>query len=164
MQPYSLREIFAIAAPRRAAVLCLPGPNGSTDMILTQWFTWLNIKRQPMLTYAMERAASLGLNVTNGGTLYLAFPPTTEALKYRAGVRTAEAGQEKELPDGVAAARFEGLPIEAPAGSEIILRCTLANAYNYPFKKVRIFNCNLEEAIKGVENNDSGSNQSPELV
>ena len=164
MQPYSLREIFAIAAPRRAAVLCLPGPNGSTDMILTQWFTWLNIKRQPMLTYAMERAASLGLNVDNGGTLYLAFPPTQEALKYRWGVRTAENGQEKKLPEGVTPARFEGLPIEAPCGSEIILRCTLANAYNYPFKKVRIFNCNLEEAIKGVDDDDSGSDQPIELV
>ncbi|MEI3427681.1 MAG: hypothetical protein V8Q82_00260 [Christensenellales bacterium] len=36
-----------------------------------------------------------------------------------------------------------GLPVILPAGTEIVLRCTLARAYNYPFKKVRIFNCNF---------------------
>ena len=34
-----------------------------------------------------------------------------------------------------------------PAQTEVILRCTLFGAYNYPFKKTRIFNCNLEKAF-----------------
>ncbi|MBQ1492753.1 MAG: hypothetical protein IIZ39_12415 [Blautia sp.] len=55
------------------------------------------------------------------------------------------AGSEEEnsLP---ALSSFEGHFI--PKGTTVVLLCTLAGAYNYPFKKVRIFNCNLEQAFR----------------
>ena len=139
-------QAFGEAPPRSAAVLCVPGPNGSTDMILTEWFTWLNYRRNPMLSYSMHRSASLGLSVEPGSKLYLAFPPAEEALAYKAGVRTAAKGQEKEYPEGVKPVRTDNVPVEIPEGSTVVLCCTLERAYNYPFKKVRIFNCDLDEA------------------
>ena len=53
-------QAFGSAPPRRPAVLCIKGPDGSTDMIMTQWFSWLNMKRNPMISYAMETTVSLG--------------------------------------------------------------------------------------------------------
>jgi len=53
----------------------------------------------------------------------------------------------EELPVGTMSAELEGLNLPVPKGSEVLLQCTLAGAYNYPFKKVRIFNCNLEQAL-----------------
>ncbi|MCQ2454242.1 MAG: hypothetical protein MJ136_06840 [Clostridia bacterium] len=82
MKTISVSEAFALAPPRRPAVLCIKGPNGSTDMIMTSWFNWLNIKRQPMISYAMERTRSLGLNAAEMDELYLAFPPVNDALRY----------------------------------------------------------------------------------
>ena len=70
MQSIPVSEAFGIAPPRRPAVLCLPGPDGSTDLIATQWFTWLNLKRNPMLSYALERSANLGLNVETDGVAF----------------------------------------------------------------------------------------------
>lgn len=147
MNPISVSEAFSNAPPRSPAVLCLKGPDGATDMILTDWFTWLNIRRNPMLSFSMQRNASLGANLKEGDSFVLAFPTTSVALKYKQGVRTAAEGQEKKLPDGVEPVAVDGLPMQIPKGSEVVLCCTLAGAYNYPFKKVRIFNCNLEEAL-----------------
>ena len=147
MKTISVSEAFCSAPPRRPAVLCLKGPRGSTDMILTEWFNWLNFKRQPMISYSMFRSASLGVDLKPGDALVLAFPPVEEAQRYRQGVRTAASGQEKELPEGVHPAAVPGVPVSVPEGREVALCCTLAGAYNYPFKKVRIFNCNLEKAL-----------------
>lgn len=147
MNPITVTEAFSNAPPRSPCVLCLKGPEGATDMILTDWFTWLNIKRNPMISFSMPRNASLGAGLKEGDAFVLAFPLTKEALKYKQGVRTAAAGQEKALPEGVEPVALEGVPVLVPKGSEVVLRCTLAGAYNYPFKKVRIFNCNLEEAL-----------------
>ncbi|MBR5111039.1 MAG: hypothetical protein IK099_12735 [Clostridia bacterium] len=151
MNTITVSEAFSNAPPRSPAVLCLKGPDGATDMILTDWFTWLNIKRNPMISFSMPKNASLGLNLKEGDAFALAFPLTDEALKYRQGVRTAAEGQERKLPDGVEPIAVEGLEVLVPKGSEVVLRCTLAGAYNYPFKKVRIFNCNLEEAAGNTE-------------
>ena len=92
-------QAFGNAPPRRPAVLCIKGPDGSTDMIMTQWFSWLNMKRNPMISYAMETTVSLGLNVKDSDEIYLAFPPVKDALLYKAGVRTAYEGKDK--PCGV---------------------------------------------------------------
>lgn len=151
MKAIPVSRAFGAAPPRRPAVLCLKGPNGSTDMITAQWFNWLNLKRNPMITYAMETTASLGLNVDGGSEIILAFPPVKEALLYRAGVRTAAEGQEKQLPSGVETEAVPGLSVLVPARSDAVLRCTIAGHYKYPFKKVRIFNCNLEEALGAEE-------------
>ena len=153
MKTITVNEAFGNAPPRSAAVLCLRGPDGSSDMILVEWFTWLNVKRQPMISYSMSRGASLGLSLQEGDPLILAFPPRKVALRYASGIRTAGEGAEKQLPDGIHPSRTDGLEAEIPEESEVVLRCTLAGAYNYPFKKVRIFNCNLEEAL-GVELTD----------
>ena len=151
MNPISVSEAFGSAPPRSPAVLCLKGPDGATDMILTDWFTWLNIRRNPMISFSMPKNSSLGLNLKEGDAFALAFPLADEALKYKQGVRTAAQGQEKKLPDGVEPIAVDGLDVRVPKGSEVVLRCTLAGAYNYPFKKVRIFNCNLEEALGNIE-------------
>lgn len=146
MKNISEREAFAIAVPRRPAVLCVQGPGGATDMIMTEWFNWLNMKRQPMISYAMNRGASLGVGLETNDELFLAFPPVKTALCYQAGFRTAVPGQEKPLPEGVEPCAVPGIPVQVPVGTEAILRCTLFGAYNYPFRKTRIFNCNLERA------------------
>ena len=147
MKTITEREAFGIAVPRRPGVLCIQGPNGTTDMIMTEWFNWLNLRRQPMLSYAMNRGASLGIGLQTGDELFLAFPPVKTALKYRDGFRTAATGQQKEPPDGVEPCSVAGVPVQVPAGTEAILRCTIYSAYNYPFKKTRIFNCSLEKAF-----------------
>ena len=151
MNTITTTEAFSNAPPRSRAVLCLEGPNGTTDMILTEWFTWLNFKRNPMISFSMSKNASLGMNLKENDPFVLAFPPAAEALKYAQGVRTAAEGQEKQLPDGVEPVAAGDLPMQIPKGSEIVLRCTLAGAYNYPFKKVRIFNCNLQEALGNIK-------------
>ena len=144
MKTITPQEAFGIAVPRRPAVLCIKGPEGSTDMIMTEWFNWLNMKRQPMITYAMNRGASLGVGLQTDDALFLAFPPVKTALKYQQGYRT---GPYKPLPEGVEPCAVPGIPVQVPAGSEAVLCCTLFSAYNYPFKKTRIFNCNLEKAV-----------------
>ena len=50
-------EAFQIAVPRRPAVLCLKRGE-ETQLIAVSWFTWLNMRRQPMISYAMERSAA----------------------------------------------------------------------------------------------------------
>ena len=138
-------EAFQIALPRRPAVLCLKRGE-ETQLIAVSWFTWLNMRRQPMISYAMERSAAMGLDLQPDDELYLAFPAPGKAADFKAGLhaRPAPEGQEDEADSRVT--NKYGLPVILPAGTEIVLRCTLARAYNYPFKKVRIFNCNLEEA------------------
>ena len=147
MNPISISQAFGSAPPRSPAVLCLQGPDGSTDMILVQWFTWLNIKRNPMISYAMESSASLGLNAEEKQPVYLAFPPLNEALPYKAGIRTAAEGKTKEYPSGISPVTAEGIPVMIPKDSQVVLKVTIAGSYKYPFRKVRIFNCNLEEAL-----------------
>ncbi len=146
MDVLSVNQAFGMAPPRRPAVLCIAGPDGSTDMIMTQWFNWLNLKHNPMISFAMETTLSLGQNVKNSDTVYLAFPPVKEALLYKAGIRTAYQGKTKTLPDGIVPTVLPEVPVLVPQGSEVILRCTVEGSYKYPFKKVRIYNCNLEEA------------------
>lgn len=138
-------EAFQIAVPRRPAVLCLKRGE-ETQLIAVSWFTWLNMRRQPMISYAMERSAALGLDLQENDELYLAFPEPRAVEGFKAGLhaRPAPEGQEDEADSRVTSQH--GLPVILPAGTEIVLRCTLARAYNYPFKKVRIFNCNFEDA------------------
>ena len=52
MNTISILDAFGNAPPRSPCVLCVPNPLGGTDMILTEWFSWLNIKRNPMLSLA----------------------------------------------------------------------------------------------------------------
>ena len=72
----------------------------------------------------------------------LAFPPENLARGYKQGLRLSAEDLEKK-PGFL---KLDALPAAIPKGSAVALSCTLAGAYNYPFKKVRIFNCNLEDA------------------
>ncbi|MCR4884381.1 MAG: hypothetical protein K6A68_12465 [Clostridiales bacterium] len=146
MKILSVNQAFGMAPPRRPAVLCIAGPDGSTDMVMTQWFNWLNLKHNPMISYAMETTLSLGQNVKPNDTVYLAFPPVKEALLYKSGIRTAYDGKTKALPEGIVPVALPDVPVLVPEGSEAVLKCTIEGSYKYPFKKVRIYNCNLEEA------------------
>lgn len=138
-------EAFQIAVPRRPAVLCLKRGE-ETQLIAVSWFTWLNMRNQPMISYAMERSAAMGLDLQENDELYLAFPEPRAVEGFKTGLhaRPAPEGQEDEADSRVTSQH--GLPVILPAGTEIVLRCTLTRAYNYPFKKVRIFNCNFEDA------------------
>ncbi len=159
MRSIAVKEAFAKAPPRRPAVLCKRGPGNSTVLIATQWFTWLNFKHNPMLSCALERRDDISLELTNGEMLVLAFPPIQDVEHYRKGVRVTNGNENAELPEGVALSRAPGIPVAIPRDSEVILCCALANSYRYPFKKVRICNCNLEEAMKEDVSHDSGSDQ-----
>ncbi|MBQ6564039.1 MAG: hypothetical protein IJL88_09005 [Clostridia bacterium] len=151
MKILSVNQAFGMAPPRRPAVLCIAGPDGSTDMVMTQWFNWLNLKHNPMISYAMETTLGLGQNVKNNDTVYLAFPPVKEALRYKAGIRTARDGETKELPEDIVPRALPDIPVLVPEGTEAVLKCTIEGFYKYPFKKVRIYNCNLEEAQGEME-------------
>ena len=144
----SVSQAFGEAPPRSTPVVCFRGPEGSTDLVAATWFTWLNLKRQPMLSFSLNREIGMGGTLESDDILYLAFPSAKDASPYEKGVRTAAPGKEKPLPDGVELGRFAGVPLPLPVRARIILRCTLAGAYNYPFRKVRIYNCNLVEALK----------------
>lgn len=141
MKPIPVSDAFAYAPPRSACVLCMKGQQGSTDMILTEWFTWLNIKRNPMISFSLPRGVAGDLR--EGDSFVLAFPPTETALKYKNGINISS---ENALP-----AVSGSVPFPVPGDTVVALYCTLAGAYNYPFKKVRIFNCNLEEAYGAPE-------------
>lgn len=138
MKTISVSDAFSNAPPRSAAVLCVKGERGRTDLLLTDWFTWLNMKRNPMLSFSLPRASAIGARLKEGDSFVLAFPRLEEARRYQQLISADADTQEPEVTpmDGV----------QVPKGSEVLLLCTLAGAYNYPFKKVRIFNCNLEEA------------------
>ena len=143
MNTITILDAFGSAPPRSPCVLCIPGPGGGTDMILAEWFSWLNIKRNPMLSFSLQRDAAFGPALREGDRFVLAFPPENPARGYKQGLRlTAE-----ELEKKPGFLKVPGLPAAIPKGSAVALSCTLANAYNYPFKKVRIFNCNLEDAL-----------------
>ena len=141
----SSSEAFQIAYPRRPAVLCLKRGD-RTEMIAADWFTWLNMRHQPMISYAMKRSASLGLDVEEGDELYLAFPSPKEAEKYQSGLRAVPTQSDEDK--GAHPVCAGNLPVMIPAGSDVVLKCTLSRAYNFPFKKVRIFNCDFEGAVK----------------
>lgn len=140
LSPY---EAFEIAAPRRPAVLCIKRGE-ATEMIATDWFTWLNMKNQPMISYAMQRSAAMGMDLRADDELYLAFPAMQDVEKYEKGI-LAKPGEQS---DAVRVVSAQGLPVMIPAGCDVVIKCTLHRAYNYPFKKVRIFNCNFEDAVK----------------
>ena len=136
MKAITVSQAFSNAPPRSAAVLCVKGKTGGTTLVLTDWFTWLNITRNPMLSFSLPRSSELGKALREGDSFVLAFPKREEAAGYREPVSPEAKGAD--LPE------WEG--IQVPEGSQVLLRCTLAGAFNYLFKKVRIFNCNLEEA------------------
>lgn len=139
-------EAFELAVPRRPAVLCIKRGE-TTEMIATDWFTWLNMRNQPMLSYSMQRSAAMGLDLDSDDELYLAFPSVKEVEKYRNGLR-AIPGEQPAAGGTAQPVCAKGLPVMIPAGCDIVLKCTLHRAYNYPFKKVRIFNCNFEDGVK----------------
>lgn len=95
-------EAFQIAVPRRPAVLCLKRGE-ETQLIAVSWFTWLNMRRQPMISYAMERSAALGLDLQENDELYLAFPEPRAVEGFKAGLhaRPAPEGQEDEADSRV---------------------------------------------------------------
>ena len=146
MRTITVSEAFANAPPRSAAVLCMKGEKGRTDMLLTEWFTWLNIRRNPMISFSLSRNAEIGKRLQEGSSFVLAFPPPAEAKRYREPVSADADGVGQTSAGKTETVLEDGMDVRTPKGSEVLLRCTLAGAYNYPFKKVRIFNCNLEEA------------------
>ena len=129
----TVSEAFSFVPPRRRAVLCIRRGDGGTDLVSTQWFTWLNITRQPMLSYSMERASLLGLDVKAGDEVFLAFPPEKDVLLYSSGVSKSSADTQKSE-----------FPVALPVNCEVLFQCRIEHAYNYPFRKVRIFNCDLD--------------------
>ena len=162
MKTITVSEAFGSAPPRSAAVLCLQGTGGCTDLMLCDWFTWLNIRRNPMISFSLPRKAPMAANLREGDSFVLAFPRLAEAKRYENAVsvkadppetESAEAdGMEKAPVREPETTSVKGLPVRVPGGSEVLLRGTVAGAYNYPFKKVRIFNCNLEEALCSTKN------------
>lgn len=147
MKEITPNTAFSKAPPKHPAVLCVRGAGGGTDLIKVEWFSWLNTRRQPMITYSMFRDAGIGQDLRDDDPLVLAFPPVEETQKYKAGIHApAEADDETALPDGIRLIRPSELKVAIPAQSRIVLACSVSHAYNYPFKKVRIFNCDLEAA------------------
>ena len=140
----AIEKAFQIAPPQRPAVLCVKRGN-ATEMIALDWFTWLNLRTQPMISYAMKRTVNMGLDLEADDTLYLAFPAPADVEKYADGILALPEAQEEGDVRPISA---DNLPVMIPEGSDVVLHCTLARAYNYPFKKVRIFNCNLEAVIE----------------
>ncbi len=147
----TVSEAFGNAPPRSAAVLCVKGNDGRTNLMLADWFTWLNIKRNPMISFSLPRGAEMGKSLREGDAFVLAFPPLKEAKRYREGVSAGEEETGENVGREPETVREDGMDVRTPKGSAVLLRCTLAGAYNYPFKKVRIFNCNLEEARGSTE-------------
>ena len=143
MRTITVPEAFSNAPPRSAAVVCLKGSTGETVLQLADWFTWLNIKRNPMISFSLPRASDIAKDLREDDILYLAFPPLDEAKGYREAVRARADDDSTET--------IEACGVSVPKGCEVLLKCSLAGAYNYPFKKVRIFNCNLEEAMNVSE-------------
>ena len=141
MNTISVSEAFGGAPPRSAAVVCMTGEGGRTDLQLADWFTWLNIKRNPMISFSLPRIAGMTGRLREGTALVLAFPPLKEAKRYQEAVSAdGETAAPKTIPE-------DSAQVRVPAGSRVLLRCTVAGSYNSPFKKIRIFNCNLEEAM-----------------
>ena len=136
-------EAFQIAVPRSPAVLCL-ARGAETELIAVEWFTWLNLTHQPMISFSMQRSARYGLDLKDGDALYLAFPPTKEVAQFKAGLSASSTAIQDGSSDAPTVCPCGDILV--PSGSEIVLKCTLSRAYNFPFKKVRIFNCNFEEA------------------
>ena len=58
MNSITVSQAFSNAPPRSAAVLCVKGDGGSTDLLLTDWFTWLNMKRNPMILPVISDGSS----------------------------------------------------------------------------------------------------------
>ena len=143
MNSISVTDAFGNAPPRSPCVLCVPKPVGGTDMVLVESFSWLNIKRNTMLCFSLLRDAPFGRDLREGEPFVLAFPPENLARGYKQGLRLTAEDLEKK-PGFL---KPDALPAAIPRGSAVALSCTLAGAYNYPFKKVRIFNCNLEDAL-----------------
>ncbi len=148
MKEISVSEAFSNAPPRGAAVLCKRAGDGGTDMILCEWFTWLNMKRQPMLSFSLARSAGYGLDLQLGDTFVLAFPGNRIALPYEKGIHVPAGGDAAAPDGGTAPVCVKHIAERLPALSGVILRCTLAGAYNYPFRKVRIFNADLDSALE----------------
>ena len=142
MNPISVTDAFGLAPPRSPCVLCMKTAQGFMIQ-LTEWFTWLNLKHNPMLSFSMPRGGEAA-ELREGDVLLLSFPPEEEALRFRLPVYVIP---DTELPAGTIMAGTGGFHVPIPKGSETVLDCTLSGAYNYPFKKVRIFNCNLELAL-----------------
>ena len=148
MKTISAEEAFAACPPSSHPVLCRAISSDRTELILLPWFTWLNTKRQPMLSFSLERTSPVCSDLKRGDTFYLAFLPDEIALNYREGYRTAEKGVLKRLPESVELMQPEEMPLQVPAETRYLFRCGLSHAYNYPFSKTRIFNCDLSEACE----------------
>ena len=86
MFPITVSAAFGNAPPRRPCVLCLKGKQGGADMILTEWFSWLNIRRNPMISFSLPRDAAFGTDLREGDSFALAFPPADTAKKYKKGI------------------------------------------------------------------------------
>lgn len=142
MDKITAQQAFYIAPPRRPAVLCMRNADGSVRYIMTEWFSWLNMKHQPMLSFSMPRGT---LELKEKDAFLLAFPSPEEALLYKQGFTVSGGEKPTDMPELI---NVSAVSAQVPNGSELVLWCTLASAYNFPFKKVRIFNCNLDEALK----------------
>ena len=102
MNSITVSQAFSNAPPRSAAVLCAKGDGGSTDLLLTDWFTWLNMKRNPMISFSLLRSQEPGQRLREGDSFVLAFPPLAEAKRYREAVRVSadDAGPETRYCSG----------------------------------------------------------------
>ena len=148
----TVSEAFGNAPPRSAAVLCVKGNDGRTNLMLADWFTWLNIKRNPMISFSLPRGAEIGKSLREGDAFVLAFPPLKEAKRYQAGVsagaeETGEnAGREPVSLHGLGLARddkvnkvfvFPDIALE-PGGFALVYcdgaaSATLAGELHAPF-------------------------------
>ena len=134
----SPKDAFSLAPPRSPAVLCYRTDRGDSRLVLTEWFSWLNFVRNPMISFSLERSSPAASTLKEDAELVLAILVPKKALKFKEEVVAGHTN--------LSLSEYVGSVI--PADSEILLKCTLASAYNYPFKKVRIFNCNLIEAFR----------------
>lgn len=134
MKELSVKEAFSAVPPRSAGVLCVQAEDGGTDVIALKWFTWLNIRHNPMLSFALDSGAEPGKRLEHGDKLYLFFAEEKKTEDY---------AEPRRLPGPESPGEW---PVRFPDGMRVAFSCTLENKYKYPFKKVRIFNCDLDAA------------------
>ena len=139
MNEIPIMQAFSLAPPRSFPTLFLTRRDGRPDRIAVDWFNWLNMKRQPMLTFAVDKNIGKEIALNEDEKFALVFPSQDPAAP-------RETKQTVRIPD---------FPEAGPDNAGAVLICTLSNAYNVPFGKARIFNCNLETAWGGFGEADT---------
>jgi len=130
LEEVSIQESFSRSQPGSSAVLCIKRNSSETEMVAVDWFSWLNMRHQPMLSCAVKKDALSGVKLSADDELILAVVPG-------AGPETDRNG-----------AQLDDLSMRVPRNATLIFQCTVFGQYNYPFKKVRIINLNLLKSSK----------------